>query len=1305
MNSPNTPSALDALLHSRYHGAENIGGIRYQMLYTVFRSLDLCQNSGTLQSVQPEGLEDLDITGQDGTSLYIQVKTSRTSWNWKKLQDPVKKFAEVHRISPKGQYLLVVNFALHGDLQQLADSCSRGQSGEKQVEKKFVRLCTNASISEGESKAILDRLSIVSLPEAALVAAARRSIADTFSLSSELVDTYLGALAARFLDWSSSRSTVIRTDLEAVHARIQEGLSRETEFQAYGAGFIQRISWQPDAAPEDFLEGRRTRPGHIGAGADVVRLPWLERIEQALATAKVCVLRAPSGQGKSALVLRYAHDRWPAEHTFTLRVASSPHEVEQVRSYLEFRATAGLPTFLLVDDIGWQTQQWALVVQQARALDIPVLASCRHEDWFRFAVQSLTGYEVLEPDLTLSEAREIHQNLAAVGKVHEDVVSIEWAFEQLGQPRLLMEYIYLVTHGRLLEGRLRDQLHEITAHGEDPAKLEVVRRVTLAHALGAPVRADALLSNVHWRDDAQAGLRSLVNEYITADGSYLTGLHHVRSQHLATILHELHPSALSTISETIVAVPDGALAQFVAKAFSWPGVGQNQLQQALADFASDSPSDLAQLIVRGVFEAGEYHFLATNLHMFDQALDLVGLAGPTLLAGDLLPAHPTDALSRMAELEGEAFSNFRSLRDLSSQVVRCERGRDFVHAFLQEALQRSPAMFHSVSAGTYRLLDWAALCGVAVPDWPRLRDGVLDNLDLARTSLEDFALLALASYRLDPDYYERWFTSRRDEIVPYLMWQTRSVTLEVNGDILAIEFTVDDPTGASFNEQAVSRLRSLRSAIPYCAEYHSRGLWLVPFGLRPSHDATVKAMPKENLPYSTDVDKNVIWTQLVDAHYACDSFYRHQVHWVQQRKDAQALAKESVQGFASLLEGRPSRFSKGAFEGGDLIVRLIRQLQFEPEVPPQADKELAATFKKDARDWSSSIRNVANQLVLFLVEPTDDIGKLLVQNARMAENALPALHRSWQAMFRVVPDYFSQADLDASELHLYRDFADILEAFIFERPSKSVYSASRLLHERREAKRRATAAKLEQLRQAASAQGVDAVVADDVAVDYPLTYLALAFEARDPNFVEDSLARVLEVLYAGRDYADFYWLVPIVGGRRFIDGGFTISRHQLEQLAAGEAPQWETFGLQPLPDRAYHQLPDFPYEPSLVSPLRGQVVRLVGMLPVYQKAIQRLQEFHASPSRFLQHLAEHEGERLRQLQQDLLTTAEAILATLETRHAGSKQRESYQEIMQLANDAKRSLTDEQNSTTLVTNAGDAEQLNEALRDLLNVNPE
>lgn len=209
----------------------------------------------------------------------------------------------------------------------------------------------------------------------------------------------------------------------------------------------------------------------------------------------------------------------------------------------------------------------------------------------------------------------------------------------------------------------------------------------------------------------------------------------------------------------------------------------------------------------------------------------------------------------------------------------------------------------------------------------------------------------------------------------------------------------------------------------------------------------------------------------------------------------------------------------------------------------------------------------------------------------------------------------------------------------------------------------------------------------------------------DPNFVEDSLAGVIEVLYVGRDCADFFWLVPIFGGRRFIDGGFTISRHQLEQLAAGEAPRWEIFGLQPLPDRAYAQLPDFPYEPSLISPIRGLAVSLVGMLPVYEQVSQRLNGLHASPSQFLQHLAEQEGKRLRQLQQDLLTTAEAILATLETRHAGSKQRESYQEIMQLANDAKRSLTDEQNSTTLVTNAGDAEQLNEALRDLLNVNPE
>ena len=112
----------------------------------------------------------------------------------------------------------------------------------------------------------------------------------------------------------------------------------------------------------------------------------------------------------------------------------------------------------------------------------------RTEDWYRFAQQSTTVYEVIEPAMSLEEARGVYARFRANNRLHPSVTSPEWAYERIGQPHLLMEYVYLLTHGRMLEERLREQVRRFSELGEDPARPEVLRQVAAsADTLGTPV--------------------------------------------------------------------------------------------------------------------------------------------------------------------------------------------------------------------------------------------------------------------------------------------------------------------------------------------------------------------------------------------------------------------------------------------------------------------------------------------------------------------------------------------------------------------------------------------------------------------------------------------------------------------------------------------------------------------------------------------------------------------------------------------------------------------------------------------------
>jgi hypothetical protein len=228
-------------------------------------------------------------------------------------------------------------------------------SERNRVENKFRNLCDNIGASTNEADGLVNRLIIVSLPEEQILEHLKPTVANTFELASEAVDTYISVLVARFLEWAKDRKTVTRTDLDRVRAAVGEALARETEFQAYGRGLIDRISWESDENLIDFFEGKGTRPGHIAADVDVRRAVWLERIGRAINSTKICIIRSPSGQGKSTLLYRYAYEQWPAENTFILRVSESQEHVELVRNYLRFRADLGLPVLLLIDNAGWRT--------------------------------------------------------------------------------------------------------------------------------------------------------------------------------------------------------------------------------------------------------------------------------------------------------------------------------------------------------------------------------------------------------------------------------------------------------------------------------------------------------------------------------------------------------------------------------------------------------------------------------------------------------------------------------------------------------------------------------------------------------------------------------------------------------------------------------------------------------------------------------------------------------------------------------------------------------------------------------------
>jgi hypothetical protein len=684
---------IDTIFKSRWQGAVNIRGIRFQILYSLLRAFDLYDVADEECYIRLEGIEDIDLLGFSSKNEYIQIKTADKPWNWAKLKEPIKNFLDVSRITENERFTLVVSFTPEKDIEKLYQLASQSTNDYKtlsikdreDITKKFHTLCSEVGGKIEESTSLLQRLRLLPISEQQIWERLELKLLEAFNLGGEGISTYLSVLIARFLDWAKERKTIGRRDLENIRVEIGEALSREQEFEAYGRGYIERLAWQEDSTPNDFLEGKGTRAGHIIANLDIPRTTWLDRIDQVFSTSKVCILKSSSGQGKSTLLYRYAAERWQRDNVFAIRAVESTEQASQISSYLQVRVSLGLPILLLIDGISYQTRYWSTVVRECSAIGIRVLISVRDEDWYRFGNSSSVSYEIIKPDLALPEARRIFQFLKSCDRLHSSVTSAEWAYERVGKSHLLMEYVYLLTQGRMLEERLREQIMQFSQYQENTAKIEILRRVVLADALGSPLLLSKFFDRLNIDGDRQQILLSLQGEYLKIQDNKLTGLHWIRSACLVRILHEGYPNPASTAISVLNAVPKENLSSFIANAICMEGFDVDEFISELAEQARNVNIETIILYLESIFEAGERSFFAANRSLFDEAYNAIGKAAPFMLSTAFAPTIELDTISSMIESFGERAGGYKILQEISLKAIKVPRGLDLCEQFLREA--------------------------------------------------------------------------------------------------------------------------------------------------------------------------------------------------------------------------------------------------------------------------------------------------------------------------------------------------------------------------------------------------------------------------------------------------------------------------------------------------------------------------------------------------------------------------------------------------------------------------------------------
>jgi hypothetical protein len=1178
---------LENLLRSRYQGASNITGIRFQLLYSVLRAFDLYADAPA-HEVQFEGLEDVDVRGTQEKALrglsigdtYVQVKHTGTpkTLSWLDHEKIFDHFIEVYLEYSDARFVVVTSLPIKSksNLEDLMRYCHGQRANLPPYADQVVHaIAARAGLAVAELPAFLRRVSFQSMSEGVLLERLHIALIRSFDLTAGNELLYLSQLVNCATSWAANRAVLQKQHLERERIRVQEWISLGVENPAVRDRLIQQLDMVAEEMVEDYYEGKQARLGHILAALDAPRPGWQRAIEEAFKRVHVSIIRASSGQGKSTLLYRYAADHFACDTIYRLQSCSREEHVGFLVDYLQNRLLLGLPLLVLVDNLGYQTRLWYQVAAALAGKAVYFLLTSREEDWFRYSFgASSFAREYIEPYLSLQEARTIFNNFSQRGKVAPNVPSAGWAYEQVAEKRLLIEFVYLITHGQMLAERIEEQVATIEAQGEDRAKLEVLRLVATAQMYGARMSIKSLLQHVDFQQDPDRTLKALEREYIICIDGMCEGLHFVRSEHLVQALHAILP-VQHTVLRLLKILDVQNLVALVASAFADTGLEGNDLLPALVERCRSVPLSVVNKIIEALFLADETSYVQAHKQVFDAAAEQLGTWSLPLLTALTLPSGEVKSLQSLVQ-EYSDRPAMQVLSRLAQQIrPREETGQQRIpRAFLEELLKSFPMYGQESLADIGQICTWCHFFNASAP---ALNEFLLEaqwEARLLQSDSESIAQFLLALHQFLPDRYSQFAATYRSALFRRFKLESRTLGIEEQDNGIRITFIVDVREGAeSPNDQAVWRLKLLRRWFPFYERYRSQGLYPSVVSQKPKVDDSHKDMTGDTLDLlSLHAPKNRLYSQMVEESYSPLLVYDWEKPWDALRRVALRFARNIISQYESAYRGRPVDIRQIAAQA-----RELDTLQGKVLPLPKRLKDAFVSEQHVMTEWSSFLLNFVRQYVQHDPQNSQQQNsRLMRSNLKDVIKRLPTFHRAFSALFRVEPDHFSMTMLNKQEGEAYTYLSELLD-YWFEGHNPPVRQLESAINEWREEQCQAFARSVRKSLAPLAEQEMQFLYPTGPAYDHPLKGLYLGYEVMDFTQQIEQVLLIIKALASLKVEYYFLYLIPTVHKQVVAIKATRFTEQTIKQLAAGEADA-EVYPV-PLPENIQAVLPDLNINP------------------------------------------------------------------------------------------------------------------------------
>ena len=1001
---------IQELQESRDGGQIALKGYSYQFLYSC--NLILSADANTTFTL--EGIEDIDsVKYSDDSKIitHIQLKYSTQRQDASFMDSVLKNYLEAYLIDKNRYFKLVYDFSVAtGNLSKLfLENLDKNS-------KEFWKTKINA-IKKGtplwnwndfDFEDFIKRLSFENVKKDFLEKSIEDSLIKNFEINTDSISLFANSIKLLCFDKMENRGEISYREITQCIENVKFDISKGPQNPAHA--WIQRLRFsKSDEYFSDYYEGKKYTPSDIANNLPVVRPIIENEIIDSIEKNTITIIKTSSGQGKTTLALR-AISLLNDEYTpYQIIRCNNNAELGHIVEYFRMRTRIGEKPLILLDNLDAHLSEWNLLAQLMQTgvtYHYKLLITSRENDWYNYGgdISNLHHLQIIKPILNEKEAENIYSVLKKEGKLHGDITDWKNAWSKIAGRQLLIEYVYLLTHGEMINERISAQMKEIGNASVGGTKFEILRKVCFADVCGIKLETKSLISNLTVKTDLDIGevLKSLADEFlvhISSDGDYIEGLHPVRSQHIINRLHEYIP-----LDETALSIAKIVSDSDISVLFShYPefDFDKNKFYAKVVNMWL-CESDLSCFVqaIRGAFSGSVMRYFQTNKAMFDDAYEHGGLI---LVATELCPfaafkdyEYELNTLEKMSEMMPDN-TNIQHMIKLRDSIPKFRTSKTDIYCL-------SSALYLKLKEIDFTHIEDVESYAVIV-DWLYNIDHSMNlsskiNLNDLWDKVENYSIKAVSSLMYstfcgNEEEYIEFVKVNFMRILDYLKCKTNSHKIQVSEDNkkIKVEYLLRTSDIKKSNNESVSRLTDICRTLPifetYCADAIKPQIDLLESYQIPN-DAH-KEMPKRNIIITFHQEFNGLWLRTIESNYEFDTVYAWIEHWLDVRKCAcdllaaisaclhKLLGNRKLGNAASIFDTLHNRYNN----------MMVAHLSYPRENRPfEENPQIPKLFTKAKRDYFDGIENFADQLIGF-IKKEEPAKRLVIYNLKKALAALP----------------------------------------------------------------------------------------------------------------------------------------------------------------------------------------------------------------------------------------------------------------------------------------------------------------------------